>query len=373
MSTFFRMLVTILCLLCATQAQAQETVDRYTATNIVSNVVGQTENGDSSLVNPWGMANDPAGGPWWVADEGKGRTTVYSGAGLSYPGLAPLVVTIPLTPGAVGDYSAPTGIVFNGTADFRLNPAVPSQFIFVTRDGSIAGWNSELDRYKAVLVVDNAPQASYTGATIASADGRHVLYAANFGQRRVDAFGPDNFSPYPLREGAFIDPALPDGFSPYNVSAINNEIWITFAMIGTDERRELTGQGLGYVDVFDANGNLLMRLEYGPWLDAPWGIALAPDIGFGEYSGSVLVGNSGSGRIAAFDVISGSFIGFLKDGKNEPIVIPDLHGLGFGNGGLAGSATALYYTAGSAARLNLFGLITPGSAPGSGTITPQQY
>jgi uncharacterized protein (TIGR03118 family) len=116
-----------------------------------------------------------------------------------------------------------------------------------------------------------------------------------------------------------------------------------------------------------------MRVGHGPWLDAPWGIALAPDIGFGEYSGTVLIGNSGSGRIAAFDVISGSFIGFLRDGKNEPIVISGLHGLGFGNGGLAGSATALYYTAGSAARLNLFGLITLGSAPGIGTIAPQQY
>lgn len=368
----FRVLVTILSLLFANQVRAQEPVDRYRATNLVSNIFGPAENADSSLVNPWGMANDLEGGPWWVADEGKGRATLYSGAGLSFPGLAPLLVIIPVTPGGVSDYSAPTGIVYNDTGDFELAPSVPSRFIFVTRDGSIAGWNNEQDRYEAVLVVDNAPQAVYTGATIASIDGRHVLYVANFGQGRVDAFGPD-FSPFPLQEGAFIDPALPDGFFPYNVLAVNNEIWITFAKIGTDGRRELSGQGLGYVDVFDAKGNLLMRFEHGPWLDAPWGIALAPDIGFGEYSGSVLIGNSGSGRIAAFDVISGSFLGFLKDGKNEPIAIPGLHGLGFGNGGLAGSTTALYYTAGPAAGPNLFGSITPGSALGSGTVIPQQY
>lgn len=358
----FMAIITALCFLGPTRVQGQEPADRYTVTNLVSSAFGPAENSDSSLVNPWGMAHDPAEGPWWVADEGKGRATLYNDAGLSFPSFAPLVVVIPKTPGLVNDYSTPSGIVYNGTKDFELAPGVPSRFIFVTRDGSIAGWNSEQDRYEAVLVVDNSPEAIYTGATIAFVDGQPVLYVANFGQKRVDAFGPD-FSMFPLQEKAFIDPFLPDGFSPYNVQAINNEVWVTFAMIGTDQRRELPGQGLGYVDVFDTKGSLLLRLEHGPWLDAPWGIAQAPDSGFGKYSNAVLIGNAGSGRIAAFDVVSGFFLGFLKDSKNELIAIPGLHGLGFGNGGLAGQTTALYYTAGSSEKQNFFGLITSNSAP----------
>ncbi len=358
----FMAIITALCFLGPTRVQGQEPADRYTVTNLVSSAFGPAENSDSSLVNPWGMAHDPAEGPWWVADEGKGRATLYNDAGLSFPSFAPLVVVIPKTPGLVNDYSTPSGIVYNGTKDFELAPGVPSRFIFVTRDGSIAGWNSEQDRYEAVLVVDNSPEAIYTGATIAFVDGQPVLYVANFGQKRVDAFGPD-FSMFPLQEKAFIDPFLPDGFSPYNVQAINNEVWVTFAMIGTDQRRELPGQGLGYVDVFDTKGSLLLRLEHGPWLDAPWGIAQAPDSGFGKYSNAVLIGNAGSGRIAAFDVVSGFFLGFLKDSKNELITIPGLHGLGFGNGGLAGQTTALYYTAGSSEKQNFFGLITSNSAP----------
>ncbi len=369
-AVIFRVLVAVLCILFASQARAKEAGERYTLTNLVSNVMGPAAgSSDSSLVNCWGMAADTEGGPWWVADEGKGRATVYSEDGGTFPGLDPLVVTIPVTPGGVNDYSTPTGIVYNGAEDFELAPAVPSRFIFVTRDGSIAGWNSEQDRYEAVVVQDNSPEAVYTGAALASTDGRDVLYVANFGQGRVDAFGPD-FGPLTLEAGAFSDPDLPYGFAPYNVQNINGEIWITFAMVGSDGRTAVSGRGLGYVDVFDANGGLLMRLERGPWFDAPWGIAMAPRAGFGKYSGTLLVANSGSGEIAAFDAASGSYLGLLKDGGSEPIAVPGLHGLGFGNGGLAGPTTTLYFTAGSRKGLNLFGSISAGSAPAMGEVIP---
>lgn len=363
-------LVTVLCLLFAPQARAEKAGERYTQTNLVSDIFVQVESVDSSLVNCWGMTTDTEGGPWWVADEGKGKATVYSEAGAAIPVLSPLVplvVTVPVTPGGINDYSTPTGVVYNGAEDFELAPNVPSRFIFVTRDGSIAGWNSEQDPYEAVVVQDNSPEAVYTGAALASLDGRNVLYVANFGQGRVDAFGPD-FGLLTLEAGAFIDPDLPEGFSPYNVQNIDGEIWITFAMPGPDGRTALSGQGLGYVAVFDASGGLLMRLKSGPWFDAPWGIAMAPGAGFGKYSGSVLVGNSGSGEIAAFNAASGSYLGLLKGGESEPIAVPGLHGLGFGNGGVAGPKTTLYFTAGSRAGLNVFGSISTGSAPGTGAV-----
>jgi len=367
----FLVLVTALCPLFTTRVQAQESMDRYTATNLATDIFARAENSDTSLINPWGMAYDPDAGTWWVADAGRGRATVYSFSGLPFPGLAPRYVNIPRTPGSVGDYSAPTGIVYNSTEAFKLAPDAPSRLILVTRDGSIAGWNSEYDRYAAVLAVDNSQRAVYTGAAIASLDGQSVLYVANFGQGRIDSFGPD-FNPSSLRDGAFLDPYLPYGFSPYNVQVINNNIVISYAMNGTDGRTALFGKGSGYVDVFDAKGALLTRLEHGPWLDAPWGIALAPRTGFGKYSGALLVGNSGSGRIAAFDVASGSFLGFLMDNKNKPIVVPGLHGLGFGNSDTVGTAAALYFTAGSRG-MNLFGSITPGPASGSVPAALQGY
>lgn len=108
-----------------------------------------------------------------------------------------------------------------------------------------------------------------------------------------------------------------------------------------------------------------MRLEQGPWMNAPWGMSLAPQ-GFGLFSGHLLVGNSGSGRIAAFDFESGTFAGYLHDGTDTSVLsIPGLHALGFGNGDLAGPVTSLYFSAGfHEGGLNIFGEITTVPAAG---------
>jgi uncharacterized protein (TIGR03118 family) len=363
-------LVFIICMLFAVQIRAQESGNRYAAINLVTSTFGRTEHTDVSLVNPWGMVYDPAENAWWVADEGRGRATVYGFSGLPLPGLAPLGVTIPVAPGSVSDYASPAGIVYNPSDAFKFGLGTPSRLIFVTRGGAIAGWNPEHDPYEASLIIDNSPQADYTGAAIASVDDQYVLYVANFSQGRIDAFGP-GLSPLSIREDAFFDADLPDGFSPYNVQAINNELWITYARMGSDGHTALGGEGAGYVDVFDTKGALLGRLEHGPWLDAPWGVALAPETGFGKYSGALLVGNSGSGMIAAFDAVSGSFIGILKDTGNAPIMVPGIHGLNFGSS-TSEAPAMLFFTAGSAS-LNLFGSIIPGSASGSGTAAHLNY
>jgi len=49
-----------------------------------------------------------------------------------------------------------------------------------------------------------------------------------------------------------------------------------------------------------------MRLKSGHWMDAPWAVVLAP-ADFGKFSNDILVGNFGSGRIAAFDSKHGNF------------------------------------------------------------------
>ncbi len=350
-------------------ALAQDRGAGYWRTDLVSNGFIWTPNWDSSLVNPWGIACLPDSGPWWVADEGRGRLTLYSGDGIAFPGLAPLVVTTPAGNG-IYDSSRPTGLAFNGSDHFEIAPGSPARFILVTGSGAIAGYNSAIDRHYAVLIRDNAP-AGYTGVAVAAARGEHAVYAANFRQKSIDVFDSD-FTPVLPGDRAFTDPRIPDDFAPYNIQNIGGYLLVAFAKPSPDGMEAVAGEGMGFVDMFDAEGNLVMRLEHGPWMNAPWGMSRAPD-GFGLFSGRLLVGNSGSGRIAAFDVASGTFAGYVRDASERAVLsIPGLHALGFGNGDLAGPATTLYFSAGfHTGGPNILGEITTSPPSGiSGTTPP---
>jgi uncharacterized protein (TIGR03118 family) len=85
-------------------------------------------------------------------------------------------------------------------------------------------------------------------------------------------------------------------------------------------------------------------ISAGP-LNAPWGLAIAPE-GFGGFGDTLLVGNFGDGKINAFDPKSGLHRGKLKDASGHAIRIDGLWGLGFGNDASAGSSSTLYFTAG---------------------------
>ncbi len=358
----FFMLVLVTTIPQRSDAQYQPT--SYEKIDLVSNGSFWTPNVDSSLADPQGLAR-AHDGPWWVVDEERARITLYTGEGVSYPGLSPFVFFIPQNPGGIYSDPAPVGIVYNYSEDFELAPDIPARFLAATRDGTIVGWSSDVYRYGAVLVVDNSPEAAYTGIAIARTQEGYRLYAANFHQKRIDVFSA-GFSPLLLPVHAFTDPALPEGFAPFNIQNINNLLYVTFAAPGSDMRHAAPGEGRGYVDVFDSGGELVMRLEPGPWMNAPWGIAQAP-IEFGEYGGHLLVGNAGSGMIAAFDENSGLFTGFLSAQEGGPIVIPGLHGLGFGNDGLAGPSDTLYFTSGfRGSKPNIFGAIRTGFASGAG-------
>ncbi len=359
-------------------AAAQERGPGYWRTDLVSNGFIWTPNWDSSLVNPWGIACSPDGGPWWVADEGRGRATLYTGEGIAFPGLAPLVVTAPAGRGSY-DHSTPTGMVFNGTGDFEIAPGAPARFILVTRDGAITGYNSDVDRRYSVLIRDNAP-AVYTGVAIAVMHGENAMYVADFRQKRIDVFDSDFTLVLPGNR-AFTDPLVPDDFSPYNIRNIGGYLLVAFAKPSPDGVNADAGEGMGFVDVFDTEGNLVLRLEPGPWMNAPWGMSLAPQ-GFGLFSGHLLVGNSGSGRIAAFDFASGAFAGYLHDETTHAVLsIPGLHSLDFGNGDLAGPVTSLYFSAGfHEGGQSILGEITTrpvagiqGTVPASQTGPPMLY
>lgn len=73
--------------------------------------------------------------------------------------------------------------------------------------------------------------------------------------------------------------------------------------------------------------------------------ALAPR-GFGPFSGKLLVGNFGDGRIVAFDLFTGRQIDYLRNENGRPIEIDGLWALFPGNGASLGRSDYLYWTAG---------------------------
>jgi len=87
-------------------------------------------------------------------------------------------------------------------------------------------------------------------------------------------------------------------------------------------------------------------------------MAIAPD-GFGRFSGNLLVGNFGNGRINAYDLETFEPRGHLKTANHHPLAIDGLWGIGFGNGAAAGPTTTLYFAAGpDDEEHGLFGSIT---------------
>ena len=326
-------------LLLAGNAMAQH----FTRTDLTADNsnVSNVPNIDPNLVNAWGMSRS-SGSPWWIADNGTGLSTLYDGTGLPQS----LVVTIPPPKGQTGP-SAPTGTVFNSfNGAFEVVPGQRAVFLFATANGTIAGWNPNVDLNNAVLKVDNsASGAVYKGLAIAMTTAGPRLYASNFLGGQVEVYD-GKFHRINHNAAAFTDSRLPPNYSPLGIQNVGGNIVVAFAKHGPGSEFEIFGAGFGYVDVFDLNGNLLLRLQHNSTLNAPWGIAQAPG-DFGAFSHRLLIGNLGDGTIHAYNAVSGKLEGTLLDANGAPISIPLLWGISFGSGSAgSGSATDLYFTAG---------------------------
>ena len=349
--TVRRRLVTaaILSLGLAATASAQHL---FQQTNLVSDVPGLAPVTDPNLVNAWGLSRSGTS-PWWVADNGTGVSTLYTGLGVK----AALTVTVPPAAGLPGP-STPTGTVFNGTTDFQVGPNQPARFLFATEEGTIAGWNPAASATTAITKVDNSGAAVYKGLALGQSGGVNYLYAANFHAGTVDVFDK-NFAAVNLGATAFRDPRLPKGYAPFNVQAVGSQIVVTYAKQDDAKIDEVAGPGRGYVTIYGPDGALQLRLKRGSWFNAPWGVAQAP-ADFGVFSNLLLVGQFGSGKIAAFDPVSGKFRGIVRDGHHHALRIAGLWALGFGNGAGAGPLNTLYFAAGIDDEAHgLFGTITP--------------
>jgi uncharacterized protein (TIGR03118 family) len=323
---------------------------RYSQTNLVSNIPGMAAVTDPHLENPWGISFGPTS-PFWVADNGTGVSTLYRPDGTPVP----LVVTIPPPTGSEGP-SAPTGTVFNGTNDFVVSgngTSGPAVFIFVTENGTIAGWNPGVDLTHAVLVVDNSGlDAVYKGLASARTSKGSFLYATNFHDGVVEMYN----SHFQLVK-TFTDTSVPPRYAPFNIRNINGKLYVTFAEQDEDKGDDISGPHHGFVDVFDTSGNKLRRLISRGVLNSPWGIALAP-ANFGRFSNDLLVGNFGDGRISAFDPVTGQFLGQLLNKNGAVLSIEGLWMITFGNS--TAPSNALFFSAGINDEADgLFGRLQP--------------
>ena len=319
---------------------------------------------DPTLINAFGIAWSP-NGIAWVNSVGGHVSELYSAEGA----IVRAPVNIPSPTDSVG--GLPCGIVFSGNKGFNLSNG-PSLFLFAGFDGVVSGWNPASGNNAKRLI--HPPKASYTGLAIAASGGRNLIYGANFGAGKIDVWDTA-FKPVKM---SFKDPQLPAGYSPYNIQAVGERLFIMYAELSTSgptAGHGIAGAGKGFVSVFNTDGSFVKRFASRGSLNIPWGITEASASFLEEqdvysntqsesglnnktgYDGSnsygypkskdpvILVGNFGDGRINVYSQ-DGTYLGQLQSHKHT-IVIDGLWALSFA----PSTATAidpkrLYFTAG---------------------------
>jgi uncharacterized protein (TIGR03118 family) len=325
---------------------------RITETDQVSDQAGKAKVTDPSLVNAWGLALSPTS-PLWVANNGTDTATLYAG------GLGGAAVTkAGLTVNVAGN---PTGQVFNGGTDFVVTGSGggsgPARFIFDTESGDILGWNPTANPNTALLGA-HVDGAVFKGLAIDNTTFGSFLLAADFHHGTIDVFD-GKFRQIPLPpETFFHDPKLPKGYAPFDVMVSGDKVYVSYAKQDQVAHDEIDGAGLGFVDVYTNFGVTVHRLASRGSLNAPWGMAFAPD-SWGTLAGDLLVGNFGDGRINAFN--GDDFDGQLRGADGKPLDIDGLWSLLPGTANTGGVGT-IWFSAGPDGEMHgLLGQLTPAS------------
>ena len=358
----------------------QQTTTGFTDTALVSNNVGVVATAttiDANLSNPWGLATAP-GLPFWIADNNSNLATLYSGTGAiqtkEVTGSNTVGIAIPES--AAGVPANPNGQVYNGTGGFLIPTSKgqeTAQFIFGGEGGTIAAWAQDSGATAVTAyddgVVNGTNHAVYKGLALGNVNGASFLYATDLHNNKIDVFDAKFTKPAAM-QGKFNDPDMPSGFVPFGIVALENQLYVTYTMRDAALHDEVLGAGLGYVDMFDFNGNFVSRFASAGVLNAPWGIAIAPE-GFGSLDGDVLIGNFGDGTINIF-APDGTSMGPLTVINGGTLAIPGLWSLVFGDGDSDKPVTTLFYTAGFADQTDgVFGSIAATST--TTTSNPNPY
>ncbi|HKH62378.1 MAG TPA: TIGR03118 family protein [Flavitalea sp.] len=310
---------------------------------------------DPLLLNGFGMAWSP-NGTAWVNSVGGHVSALYTAEGA----IARKPVNIPSPTDIIGGF--PTGIVFSGGKGFNLSNG-PSLFLFTGFDGVLSGWNGASGDNAQRL--RNPAGASYTGLAIATSGNKNFIYGANFGASKIDVWDTA-FSR--VTTMSFVDPSLPAGYSPYNIQAVGEFLFVIYGKLGANGLG-VAGPGNGYVSVFNTDGSFVKRFASEGSLNLPWGVTAAPasflesqDMSEeGKYGSEktvddnknekndksgpvILVGNFGDGRINVYTP-DGKFLGQLQS-RNHPIEIDGLWALSFAPSTANVDPSRLYFTAG---------------------------
>ncbi len=317
---------------------------------------------DPTLKDAWGLAWSPTGIAWVNATL-DGVSELYTANGV----IVRPPVNVPSPTDSVG--GQPIGIVFNSTKGFVLPDKATASFIFDGGDGVISAWNGAAGN-NAFRIANNSATSAYTGLALAANGGANYLYAADFRSGKIDVWDTTWKA---VTWMSFRDPAIPTGFSPFNIQPVGSWLFVTYARVGANGR-QATGAGEGFVDIFNTDGSFVRRFASRGTLNAPWGVTMTP-AGFlqnqdmdttdksasesGGTTGSsnsnsfnasqqaILIGSFGDGRINVFST-SGQFLGQLQSNK-QTIVINGLWALGFApTTATTVDPDRLYFTAGPA-------------------------
>ncbi|HEY0314845.1 MAG TPA: TIGR03118 family protein [Sphingomonas sp.] len=347
------------------------TSSAYTVKPLVSNVAGAAPIQDAHLQHGWGISFAPNAAAW-VAAHASNLTTVYDGDGnTKLPAVA-------IPAGASGTASGPTGTVGNASTSFVIKKngaSAAAQFLFDGTGGTISGWNESVDPSNTVTMFDGSTQGdAFTGLAIVTQGSTNMLIATDAAHGTVDAFvdNGDGTLKQTTLAGGFTDPNLPAGYKPFGVQTIGNQIYVSYAHFTGTNPLEDHGAGLGLVDIYDLTGKLVKRfVDVGGALNAPWGMAMAP-ANFGQFSGDLLIGDFGDGKINVYDPSTGAFIAAMSDSTGAPIVIPGLWGIAFGNdaAGFDQPSTTLFYAAGPTQTQGIYGRIDLGGASAPASTPP---
>jgi uncharacterized protein (TIGR03118 family) len=325
----------------------------FLRTNLVTDVAGTTAlNTDPKLGEPWGVVL-PEGLPALVTSRDSSISTSYDGAGIARPSSQPLQIHLPSGP--LGAEFGAAGVVINPSDGFVVSAggrSGPARLLYAGSGGMIAGWSPEVDVHHALVAYAADDAAVYTGLAIAvsSTPSESRLYAADFRNAKVDVF--DRAFRKQTRSAtrfAFAEPALPPRYAPFGVAVIGELVYVAYAQqLARANPDPVSGSGAGLVAVFTMEGNFITRLvTSGGALNAPWAMVRAPADSSVPFAGTLLVGNTGDGRINAFDTATGALLGTLTDATGAALVVPRLHGLAFGNGVAGQPRPTLIFTAGA--------------------------
>jgi uncharacterized protein (TIGR03118 family) len=296
---------------------------------------------DTNLQDAWGLAFNTKFGYPWIANRASGTTSILNATDSA--------INHYDVNGSGGTKGSPTGIVQDTTGSFPVvATGTNATWIFSELDGVIAAVTSGGAQGNSTFVLaDESANSSYTGlALVANSGGTRYLYAPNVRNGSLDQFSAN----YGRNQSS----GQHSGYTPFNTVLIDTQLFVSSAKMATISGQPFVALGPyngGYVDIYDVNGNFEKNLISGDSLDEPWGIAIAP-ASFGSFSGKLLVGNFGDGKIHVYDPKSGALLGSLNDANGNPIVIQGLWALVVYN-------STLYYTAGPYGGTDgIFGKIT---------------